>query len=230
VILDEARYVELGGKMPRARHIRPIRRLQRIKSFFLGYETPETQHLITGLRKIYRGLERQGMQVAFDLLGSLNFGMAGEGSDMDLVVYLREGDCVLDDADVCMVPGTLAAVFKELEERSLNVDVCDSLDLDRVRRAIESGDADDGQLQRFVFYRLMCRPVNLRLIKQVENLLSEREPLRRKLEQGLREHLEILVSSIRHVSSLEKYKARLRERDVIIPPDVEKAIRNCLRR
>jgi len=229
VILDEARYVELGGQMPKARHIQPIRDLQRIKSFFLGYETPETQHLITGLRKIYRELERQGMQVAFDLLGSLNFGMAREGSDMDLVVYLREADCVLNDSDVCMVPRTLETVFRELEERSLNVEVCDSLDLDRVRRAIENGDTEDGQLQRFVFYRLMCRPVNLRLIKQVENLLAQREPLRRKLEQGLREHLEILVSSIRHVSSLDKYKARLRERDVAIPPSVEKAIRNCLR-
>jgi hypothetical protein len=43
-------------------------------------------------------------------------------------------------------------------ERS--VELCDSVDLDRVRRAIENGNAGDAHLQRFVFYRSGCRPVN----------------------------------------------------------------------
>ena len=229
IILDENRYSRLGGKTPKVRHITAIRKFQRIKSFFLGYETQETQNLIRELRNIYRSIQKQGMEVAFDLLGSLSFGMAQEKSDMDVVVYMRSKDCVLDSEDTCGVPRPLAAVFKALEERELSVEVCDSIDLDRVKQAIHEKDINDGQLQRFIFYRLVCRPINLRLIKSVENLLLQREDFRRETEKGLKEYLDILVSSVRHISSFEKYKTRLRERGVRIRPDVEEAIRHYLR-
>jgi Icc-related predicted phosphoesterase len=229
LILDEKRYAQLGGKVPKVHHIRPVRQLQNIKSFFLGYETPETQDLIKELRGIYRGIEKEGMEVAFDLLGSLSFGMAQEGSDMDVVVYVRSRDCVLDDEDTCGIPRPLASVIKALEERNLSVEVCDSIDLDRVKQAIQDKNLTDGHLQRFIFYRLVCRPVNLRLIKSVENLLLKEEHFRREMEKGLQEYLDILVSSVRHISSFEKYRARLRERGIKITPDVEEAIRNYLR-
>ncbi|MBW2095550.1 MAG: hypothetical protein JRI80_11735, partial [Deltaproteobacteria bacterium] len=144
--------------------------------------------------------------------------MAEKGSDMDLVVYLRERDCMLDELDTCQIPRPLAAVFKALEKRELNIEVCDSLDLDRVRRAIEREHREDGQLQRFIFYRIVCRPVNLRLIKGVENLLLAKERFRKEVERGLKDYLEILVSSVRHVSSFEKYKSRLRERGIPLKP------------
>jgi hypothetical protein len=229
IILDEKRYAGMGGKIPRVQHTRPIRQLQRIKSFFLGYETPETLDLVKELRSIYREIQKQGMDVAFDLLGSLSFGMADRDSDMDVVVYLRERDCVLDDIDTCKIPRPLATVFKALEERNLNVEVCDSLDLDRISRAIESEDREDGQLERFVFYRTVCRPINLRLIKSVENLLLQKESFRNEVEKGMNEHLQILVTSVRHVKSFAKYKARLQERGIVMAPDVEQAIRNYLR-
>jgi hypothetical protein len=96
-------------------------------------------------------------------------------------------------------------------------------------QAIEEEDSEDGQLQRFIFYRLVCRPVNLRVLKRVENLLFEKDHFRRKVEEGLEEYIRVLVSSARHVKSFEKYKARLREREIDLPPDVEEAIRNYLR-
>lgn len=229
VVLDEKRYSRMGGRMPKVRHIGPIRQLQRIRSFFLGYETPETRELVNQLRGIYRDIQRSGMEVAFDLLGSLSFGMAHRDSDMDLVVYMRNRDCVLDESDTCGVPRPLAAVFDGLKRRHLEVEVCDSLDLDRIGQAIEAEDADDGQVQRFIFYRAVCRPVNLRLIKGVENALLDRPPFRRKVERELKEYLEILVSSVRHVKSFEKYKARLRDRGIPVAAAVEEAIRNYLR-
>jgi hypothetical protein len=229
IILDEKRYVRLGGMVPKTKHIEPIKQIQRVKSFFLGYETPETLVLIDELRNIYREIREQGMEVAFDLLGSLNFGMAEKNSDMDVVVYMRNRDCVLDDLDTCGVPRPLSAVFKALEERNLNVEVCDSIDLDRVRNAIETDDLEDGQLQRFIFYRAVCRPVNLRIIKRVENLLLEKEGFRSEVEKGLEDYLEILVSSVRHISSFDKYKSRLRERGITLAPDVEEALRNYLK-
>ncbi len=229
IILDETRYGRMGGIVPKVSHIRPIQQLQRIRTFFLQHETAETVELIQELRGVSRDIAKQGMEVAFDLLGSVSFGMAEEGSDLDLVVYLRGRDCVLDGMDTCGIPRPLAAVFKALEERELNIEVCDSLDLDRVRRAVEEENVEDGQLQRFIFYRIVCRPVNLRLIKGVENLLLEKERFRKEVEKRLKDYLEILVSSVRHVQSFEKYKARLRERGIPLAPDVEDAIRHYLR-
>lgn len=229
IILDEGRYAQLGGRAPKAKHIEPIRYFQRVKSFFLGYETPETKKLIKELEAIQARIKEQDMEVAFDLLGSLSFGMAQDDSDMDLVVYMRARDCVLDEEDTCGVPRPLAAVMRELEERHLEIEVCDSMDLDRIRQAIEDEDEEDGQLQRFIFYRLVCRPINIRLIKSAENLLMEHEEFRQRIEEGLQEHLDILVSSVRHIKSFDKYKTRLKEQGVEISKDVEEAIRNYLR-
>jgi vacuolar-type H+-ATPase subunit E/Vma4 len=62
-----------------------------------------------------------------------------------------------------------------------------------------------------------------------ENLLLEKDKFRKKVEEGLEEYIQVLGSSVRHVQSFEKYKARLREGEIEIPADVEEAIRNYLR-
>jgi Icc-related predicted phosphoesterase len=230
IILDEKRYQGMGGRLPPAHHMAPFRRLGQIKGFFLKHETAASAMLIQELRLVYREIRNQGMEVAFDLLGSLNFGQAVEGSDMDVVVYLRARDCTLDEKDMCHIPRPLAAVFKALEARSLPVEVCDSVDLDRVRGAIQNGDARDAHLQRFVFYRSGCRPVNLRLIKGVENLLISKPDLRSAVEKGLKEYLDILVSSTRHRRSFEKYRRRLEDQGILMPNNIEHAIRAYLRK
>ncbi|RJR24667.1 MAG: hypothetical protein C4582_04145 [Desulfobacteraceae bacterium] len=230
VILDEQRYALAGGKIPRITHSKPIRELLRIKKFFLNYETPEAKELIAKLREIYRDIEKQSMEVGFDLLGSVNFGMAEKHSDLDLVVYMRSRDCVLDEEDTCGVPRPLRAVFDALKEKGVETEVCDSIDLDRVADAILREDMEDGHLQRFIFYRMVCRAVNLRLIKRVENLLLTRESFRLRVEEKLGEYLELLVSSGRHVQSFDKYRSRLQERGIRIPSDIEEAIGNYLRK
>jgi len=229
IILDEKRYAAMGGKIRKTIHIRPIRQLRKVKSFFLQYETEQTIQLIDKLESIIEELRGEGMEIAFDLLGSLNFGMAGKGSDIDLVLYLRGRDCVLDREDTCALPRPVEAVFKGLNKRDIEIDVCDSLDLDRIGRAIIEENKEDGQLQRFIFYRTVCRPVNLKTIKAVENLFLGKENFRRKVEVSLKEHIEILVSSVRHVRSFDKYSTRLREMGVKVSPDVEEAIKNYLR-
>jgi len=204
--------------------------LKKIKGFLLKHETAASARLIRELRAVYREIRGQGMEVAFDLLGSLNFGQAVEGSDMDVVVYLRARDCALDEQDTCRIPRPLEAVFKALAARNLPVEVCDSVDLDRVKNSIENENRLDAHLQRFVFYRSGCRPINLRLVKGVENLLLSREGLRRAVEKELEGYLETLVSSSRHKRSFEKYRKRLEDQGVQMPHDVENAIRAYLRK
>lgn len=228
VILEETRFKALGGSLRKPKHARPFDLLQQIRSFFLRHETPSSKALVAQLRAVYRGLESQGLRVGFDLLGSLGLGMASEGSDMDLVVYLRGLGCDPDDQDVCRAPGALSRVMGELASRGIKAEVCDSIDLDRVEKAIARQDREDSQLQRFVFYRAVCRAVNLRLVKEVENKLLGKERLRRSVEKRLQEHLRILVSSGRHLESWEKYKKRLQEKGVDMPPRIQQALREYL--
>lgn len=229
LILDDKRINSLRGKRHRESHIRSISRFNKVKNFFLGYETEIARHIIQELRLIYRGLMKKGMRVAFDLLGSLNFGMAEESSDIDLIVYLRGEECDPDPNDVCSIPLPLQAVFDGLKKHNLDIDVCDSLDLDRVERAILDNDLEDGHLQRFIFYRSICRPVNLRLIREVESLLIERPNLRRELESRVREYIRIMVSSFRHSFSFKKYQSRLAEKGIVMPKDISDALMRYLR-
>jgi Icc-related predicted phosphoesterase len=230
VILDEGHFKAMGGRVSGPKHIRPFRQLQVVRSFFLRQETPQSRALVRELRAVYRSLERKAVHVAFDLLGSLSLGMAGEGSDMDLVIYLRGLQCQEDEQDVCRVPEPLSRVLEAIEKRGIRAEICDSIDLERVERAIERQDREDTQLQRFVFYRAVCRPVNLRLIKEVENRLFGKERFRRSLEKKLQEHLRILVSSGRQLDSWGKYMERARESSVEIPPRIHKAIMEYLGR
>lgn len=228
IILDEVRFRAMGGFVKKHKHARPFGRLQHIRSFFLSHETPQSKVLVSRLRTVYRTLEAEGINVAFDLLGSLGFGMAWEGSDMDLVVYLRGLGCNADEQDVCRTPEPLSRVIKKLADQGIKVEICDSIDLDRIEEAIRKKDKHDGQLQRFVFYRAVCRPVNLRLIKEVENKLLGQERFRRSMEKRLQEHLKILVSSGRHMESWDKYKRRLKESGVDMPPRIQEALRKYL--
>ncbi|MGQ9858011.1 MAG: metallophosphoesterase family protein [Thermodesulfobacteriota bacterium] len=230
VILDENTFRMMGGDLEAHKPRGPLGSLQRIRAFFLRYESPQTKELVGQLRRIYRSLEREGVQVGFDLLGSLGFGMAQVGSDIDLVIYFRGFDCKPNDEEVCEIPPPVLLVLEELRKRGVTVEVCDSLDLERVFRAIREQRPDDPQLQRFVFYRAACRPVNLRLIKEVENELMARRALRRKVEASLRDPLEILVSSGRHLNSFLKYSERLKERGITLPQAIQKALSQYLRR
>ena len=220
LILDEYHINKLSSQTQRESHIRSISRFRRVKKFFLGHETEVSRRMIRELRMIYRELKERGMRVAFDLLGSLNFGIANSGSDIDLIVYLRGEECLPDPNDACIIPLPLQAVFDELKKHHLEIEVCDSLDLDRVQKAILAEDLNDAHLQRFAFYRTTCRPVNLRLIKEVENLLLLRPTLQRKLEASVREYIRIMISSVRHIYSFKKYQSRLIEKGIKMPEEI----------
>ncbi len=154
--------------------------------------------------------------------------MATEGSDMDLVVYLKGLGCEEDEQDICRTQKPLSRVMEELSQKGVEAEICDSIDLDRVEDAIRRRDRDDGQLQRFVFYRSVCRPVNLRLIKRWKTDSLRMDHFAGPWKRGLQEHLKILVSSGRHMKSWDKYRTRLKERGVDMPAKIQQAIKEYL--
>jgi Icc-related predicted phosphoesterase len=227
-VLDEKAFSVMGGKVKAPRPRGPFRILQRIKAFFLLHETQKSRELVTELRRCYRALEREGLNIAFDILGSVAFGMATKGSDMDLVVYLKALGCVEDDRGVCAIPSQVLEKLLALEQKGIKVEICDVLDLGRVVRAIGEENLEDPHLQRFVFYRAVGRPVNLRILKGVENRLLERDHLRRRIERLLEEYVRVLTSSSRHMDSFQKYTSRIGEMGVDVPPKIQMAIKAYL--
>ncbi|MBZ0254106.1 MAG: metallophosphoesterase, partial [Candidatus Methylomirabilis sp.] len=91
LILDPVKYMELLDIAPRRpRHIREVRIFNRVKSYFRGFDTEESRARVAALRRLYRDFAERGVEVAFDILGSVNFGMTDATSDLDLVVYVRD--------------------------------------------------------------------------------------------------------------------------------------------
>jgi len=229
LVIDPDRFATLSReRAPRGPGLRPILEFREVRDFFRRYETEETKKRIADLRKIYRSLEKRGEEVAFDLLGSANFGMMEEGSDVDLVLYRR---CPCDHGlpdRACSLPRLLGECFRSLEER-YRVEVTDCVNLNRVEESIRQEDPGCPALQRFVLYRSICRPVNLRLIRKTESLLSEHSNLKRKIEYEIRDYFKSMAFAPSNIYSFKKYRARLNDQGVRLPPRILRKIDSYLR-
>lgn len=208
--------------------IRQVREFNQVRNFFRKYETPETRRRVHDLRRVYRELKAKGEDVAFDLLGSVNFGMSEEKSDVDLVVY-RHCPCehAFPDTATCSLPRGLWDCFRGLEG-GYHVEVTDCVNLNRVEASIRAGDSSCANLQRFILYRSICRPINLRMIRETENLLLGQTALKRKVEYLLRDYFKSLVLAPSNIYSFKKYEARLHDQGVNLPPTVLRKLESYL--
>ncbi len=224
VIIDERRLRTLSReKAEPGPVLKQIRYFNEVKHFFRRYETPATVRRIEDLRKIYRKLRAQGHLVAFDVLGSVNFGMSEPDSDVDLVVY-RRCPCIKDVADEpCSLPKALSECFNDLEV-TYQVEITDCVNLNQVEHAIRNEDPYDPALQRFVLYRSICRPINLRMIKEVETLFMEKKGLRQRVEYLLKDYFKEMVITNSHIYSFKKYEARLHDQGTRLPPRIQQKL------
>ena len=207
--------------------IKQIRDFREVRDFYRRYETEATRQRIQGLRRVYRQLRSQGEELAFDILGSVNFGMSEPNSDVDLVIYRRCACKHPLPETACTLPRALWECFQSLESK-YHIDVTDCVNLEKVETSILAEDAECPALQRFVLYRAICRPVNLRLIKQTENLLLERPLLKKKVEYFLKENLKMMVLAHSHIQSFKKYESRLHDQGINLPPNIQKKLHEYL--
>ena len=199
--------------------LQQVRDFNKVRNFFRHYETPETRQRIRDLRKVYRDLRERGVVVAFDVLGSVNFGMSEASSDVDLVIY-RRCPCTQAFAETsCSLPKGLWECFKGLEDR-YHVEVTDCVNINQVEASIHAEDPHGPALQRFVLYRSICRPINLRMIRETESLLHEKKGLKRKVEYLLKDYFKEIVLTHSHIYSFKKYEVRLHDQGVNLPPTI----------
>jgi hypothetical protein len=150
--------------------------------------------------------------------------MSQPGSDVDLVIY-RRCPCrhAFPDETTCSLPKGLWECFKGLEDR-YHVEVTDCVNINQVEASIRAEDPHCPNLQRFVLYRSICRPINLRMIRETENLLVEKKGLKRKVEYLLRDYFKEMIVTNSHIYSFKKYEVRLHEQGVNLPPTILKKL------
>ncbi len=203
-----------------ARHIPEIVLFNKLKFYFRRFETGEAEQRVDDLRKVVDSLAAEGYQVAFDILGSVNFGMSFAESDLDLVAYTFVGGSFLRPV--------AKQAFNDIIGGRYKVEMTDVIDLNKVRESILHRDTNCDETQRFVFYRAIGRPVNLRLLRQFDDLLERDADYRREVEERVREYIKVLQTTSSQTLSLRKYESRLRDLGTKIPPHIEKKIKQYL--
>lgn len=227
-VIDLRRVDALSNRKPSAepgghskdRHIPEIVLFNKLKFYFRRFETGEAEQRVEDLRKAVDELAAEGYQVAFDVLGSVNFGISFADSDLDAVAYTF--------VDKSFIKLVLRDVFQKVIGEKYKVEMTDVIDLNRVRESILHHDSNCDETQRFVFYRAIGRPVNLRLLRQFDDLLERTPDFRREVEEKVREYIKVLQTTSSQTLSLRKYESRLRDLGAKIPPHIEKKIKQYL--
>lgn len=204
-----------------------------LKDYFRNFTTPETVRRTRELARVARLLQSTGAQISFDLLGSVNFGMAVESSDVDVVMYLdceHEEEARYDNTPMLRVYESLffATILREISDHPFKLQIVDFINLRRLERAIREPGFDDDILARFVFYRTICRGVNKLPIRKYEKAISGNKELFKRIEENLTAALVEFTRSSSHRMSFNKYVARLKEQNINIPPSMLEKIQDYL--
>jgi uncharacterized protein len=201
-------------------HIPEIQLFNKLKFYFRRFETGHAEQRVDDLRKVVEQLASDGYQVAFDILGSVNFGITDAESDIDLVAYTFVGGPTIR-------PLAKEAFRKVIGDR-YKVEMTDVIDLNQVRESVLHQDTACDETQRFVFYRAIGRPVNMRLLRQFDDLLERNDAYRQSVEQQVRQYIKVLQATSSQKHSLRKYESRLRDLGTRVAPHIEKKIREYL--
>lgn len=212
-----------------------IRQFNQLKKYFRNYETSVSRDRVREFHQLAISLKNQGLEVAFDFLGSVNFGQATRISDVDLVIYLhcREDESSHCDLRTCdHIRRVEQIMLRELLEKytfkPYDIDIVDCINLAQLKSEIERADRDSPVLLRFAFYRSVCRLVNAPLIRPYQSLLEKNNQLVADMFPDIKIILENLVQSSKHNWSFKKYESRMLEVGIHIPAPILQKIQEHL--
>jgi len=239
IIIDPERYDALkqgknyDEKEIKESHIPEITLYNEIKKFYRKFQTPETEERLDILEEATFLIEdKLHANIAMDVLGSVNFGISRSDSDLDIVLYLRcDGDYRECDgkchggSEVCSFLEDAEEMVAEILKGRYDYQIIDTVDLYRVEESIREKNYECGTLQRFVFYRSICRPINYRVIAPLEDMLNLDMIFRKEIEGSLQIYFRIFTATSRHIKSFMKYEARLADLGVKLPDLIREKVK-----
>jgi hypothetical protein len=161
-----------------------IKEFNGLKKFFRSQETEISRKRVQDFKRFVEIVKNSGEDLAFDILGSVNFGQALENSDTDLVIYLNcdQGKIGSCDHENC----SKLELYKELlmtsvvysnSSQSYPIQVVDCINLNQLDYDLRIRNFDSLALIKFGFYRSICRGVNRKLLHRYEIRLQKDEEL-----------------------------------------------------
>lgn len=212
-----------------------IRDFNEIKRYFRLHETHISRQRLRDFRRFAHLLQQAGYDVAFDFVGSINFGVAEHTSDVDFVLYIRcenDSHAECDPLHCKTLPAIekliLQTLMREYVKEPYSTHVVDCLNLGQLEQELRNPTPDSSVLFRFAFYRSICRGIHLRVLLPFHRQILENQDLLDRMRPELDAVFEGLNQSQQHHMSFEKYRSRLGSRGVQIPPSLIAKIQNHL--
>jgi Icc-related predicted phosphoesterase len=222
-IIDSERYQTLknrenfDSKVAKYSHIPEIELFNEIKKFYRMFQTPETEERMGKLEEVAHILEDQLKgDIAMDVVGSVNIGLSLPGSDIDFILYLRcDSECTVGFEE-CHFFKSAQAMIKSILGNAYDFQIMDCVNLNKVN------------LQRFVAYRSICRPINYRVIAPIDDLLNQDMIFRKEVEGSIQTYFQIFSNTSQHIRSLKKYESRLNTIGIKLPEYIRRKIKQYL--
>jgi len=168
------------------------------------------------------------IDIAMDVVGSVNVGLSQPSSDVDFVLYMKCKKPCGNDLHECAELGSVEEKLRQMLGKEFKFEIIDCVNLNRVEQSIREKNYECELTQRFVAYRSICRPINYRVISPIEDLLNQDMEFRNGLEGSIRSYFRIFATTSQHVRSFDKYENRLRSIGIKLPESIRNKIRRYL--
>jgi hypothetical protein len=213
-----------------------IKEFNEIKRYFRKHETYVSKKRIGDFYRFAKILNQLGYEVAFDFVGSLNFGLTEPYSDVDFILYLGCKDHLIADCadENCKIYKEIKflivdTLMKEYVKEPYTAEIVDCINLNQLEQELEKNQNINYDLIfRFAFYRSICRGVNLKILKPYHLKLLKRKDLLLMLEPYVEEVISKFNQTMTQNLSFEKYRIRLNENGIKIPYSVINKIKHYL--
>ncbi|MBX7056701.1 MAG: hypothetical protein K1X75_01455 [Leptospirales bacterium] len=199
-----------------------------MKNKYRNYDTKHALRRMQAFRRAVQQLEQKGYPTALEILGSINFGLVEPYSDADCIIlhycdlHAESGECPLNCPNLQFEKEEIArSIARQLQNDSCKMEILDCINLEYLQRAVDQGGKpDEGALYRFMFYRMIGRPVNRPLFIPLFEVLEQNADLMRGFQDYAAEALSLYLKTSDHRHSFRKYNERILSRGLDLPDDL----------
>lgn len=209
---------------------------QKLKNKYRNYDTKHALRRMQAFRRAVQSLKTRGYPVAIEILGSINFGLVEPHSDADCIIlhfcdlHAEDGECPLNCPNLVFERDEIYKIVnKQLHNDVCKMEILDCINLKYVERAIRENRAlNDPVVYRFMFYRIIGRPVNRPLFINYYDRLEQNKELLDGFRQYAVEALNVYLRTSDHRHSFKKYNERILARGLDLPDELIDELINYL--
>lgn len=213
-----------------------IKIYQALKNKYRNYDTKHALKRMQAFRRSAQELGSKGFPLAFELLGSINFGLVEPYSDADVIIlhycdlHLSDGECMPSCPNLLFEKEELVkSLRRQLNEEMCRIEILDCINMKYVERCLQTGELSGNSIiYRFMFYRNMGRPVNRPLYIEYYEALEKNASLVAEFELWASLALKAYLKTSDHRYSFSKYNERILNQRIALPEGLREELRRYL--